>query len=394
MDVLQLNTSTGRIQQVALTGLPTNALETEVYNISGATIPRGSVVYINGSHGNLPTIALSKADAESTSSKTYGIVESDIADHSNGFVIASGLIGNLDTFALTEGVRLYLSPTTEGAITMTKPVAPNHMVFIGVCTRSHPTFGTIQVNIQNGFELDELHDVAITSVANKDTLYYDSSTSLWKNTAYGLNDIAVMIYLSDNGTSHPHTCFLTYKEANDLMMGTVASVTKDSSVFGTHIHSVTVVWDAINRTYSGTSSVNAFHTHGDIVTSPQSVYGSFYQVAESLAESTTASSTFQTKVTLTTSSLPLGNYRVEYTFGISNSGGKEMQAEFRRNTVRQRLMHFQNSFSASAGQYTAQGGFNNYTAISGVQTFDIRYAAPSGNNTRIGDAKIVLYRVL
>lgn len=395
MDVLQLNTSTGRVQQVALTGIPANALETEVWNESGATILKGSVVYINGAHGNLPTIALSLADNDFDSSKTYGLVVSDISDNDNGFVVHSGLLSNLNTFGIAEGVSLWLSPTTAGAYTTTKPTAPDHAVFIGVCTRAHPTFGTIEVTIQNGYELEELHNVSINgTLADKDMLYYESATSLWKNVAYGANDISVLIYLSNNGTSHPHTCFLTYKEANDLMMGTVASVTKDSSVFGTHIHSVTVVWDITNRTFSGTSTLNAGHTHGDIVTSPQSVYGSQYQIAESLTESTTGSTAFQTKVTLTTTSLPLGNYRVEYTFGTSNSGGKEMQVEFRRSTTRLRLMHFQNGYAASAGQYTAQGGFNNFTAISGVQTFDIRYAAPSGGTTRIGDAKIVIYRTL
>jgi hypothetical protein len=33
----------------------------------------------------------------------------------------------------------------------------------------------------NGWELDELHDVAITSVADNNLLQYDSATSLWKN---------------------------------------------------------------------------------------------------------------------------------------------------------------------------------------------------------------------
>lgn len=393
MDVLQLNTNTGKLQQVPITDAP--AVHTEVWNKTGSTIPKGSVVYINGAHGNLPTITLSRADTETTSTASYGLVLNDISDQDNGFVVQSGILGNLDTFGIPEGVALWLSPTTFGTYTTTKPSAPNHAVFIGVCTRAHPTFGTIVVKIQNGYELEELHNVSISgALADKDTLYYDSATLLWKNVAYGDNDISVLIYLSNNGTSHPHTCFLTYKEANDLMMGTVASVTKDSSVFGTHIHSVTVVWDITNRTFSGTSSFNAGHAHGDIVTSPQSVYGSQYLVAESLAESTTGATAFQTKVTLTTGSLPLGNYRVEYTFGTSNSGGKEMQVEFRRNAARLRLMHFQNGYSAGAGQYTAQGGFNNFIAISGVQTFDLRYAAPNGGTTRIGDAKIVIYRTL
>lgn len=205
---------------------------------------------------------------------------------------------------------------------------------------------------------------------------------------------AVIIYLTANGTSHPHTAFLTWAEANALMMGLVASVTKQASMYGTHVHSVTITWDATNRTFQGSSTVNAGHTHGDIVCAPQSTYGSYYQSAESLTESTSTTTAFATKVTLTTPSLPLGNYFVAWTFGISNSNGKEVSAEFRRNATRIRLIYFANNHQASAGQYTSQSGFNVYTGISGVQTFDIRYANPGGNTTRIGDATIVFYKVL
>jgi hypothetical protein len=55
------------------------------------------------------------------------------------------------------------------------------MVYVGVVTRSHPTQGTIQLRIANGFELAEIHDCAVPSPSNNDLLAYESSTSLWKN---------------------------------------------------------------------------------------------------------------------------------------------------------------------------------------------------------------------
>lgn len=173
----------------------TTALVTPVYNNSGALIPRGSVIYISGSHGFLPTIWLAKADAEITSSKTYGVVVSDISDQGSGSVVHSGLIENLDTQLLTEGSQLYLSPTVAGGYSLTKPSAPNHIVFIGVCTRSHPVFGTIEVSIQNGYQLDELHDVDAILPPDKVILRYNSSTLVWSastdfttlETAYNAN---------------------------------------------------------------------------------------------------------------------------------------------------------------------------------------------------------------
>lgn len=156
---------------------------TTVYNKSGAPINKGSVVYINGAHGNLPTIALSQANAESVSSKTYGFVVNTISDMSSGTVVHSGKIGNLDTFGISEGVTLWLSPTIPGGYTTTKPSAPDHTVALGVCTRAHPTQGTIEVTIQNGFELQELHNVSISSPTSGQVLVYDSGTSLWKNSS-------------------------------------------------------------------------------------------------------------------------------------------------------------------------------------------------------------------
>lgn len=157
-------------------------LTTTARNVTGATIPKGSVIYFNGASGNLPTITLAQANSEANSSKTAGITAVAIPDNSNGEVVVSGLIDSLDTSSLTVGLSVWLSPTVPGGITNTKPTAPNNTVFIGVVTRSHPTAGTIEINIQNGFELDELHNVLINGVKNGDLLSYDSTSSLWKNT--------------------------------------------------------------------------------------------------------------------------------------------------------------------------------------------------------------------
>jgi len=158
-----------------------DALITQVYNRSGSTINKGSVVYLNGSHGNLPTIALAQGNSEATSSRTYGIVQYTLLNNKIGTVVHAGLLQGLDTQAIPVGVSIYLSPTVAGAITTTKPQAPDHMVFLGMATRSHPTQGRIEVTIVNGFEIEELHNVRIVSPQDGQLLYYETSSSLWKN---------------------------------------------------------------------------------------------------------------------------------------------------------------------------------------------------------------------
>lgn len=161
--------------------LSSDQLIANMYNGTGSVVPSFSVVYINGVHGNLPSLALAQANAELTSSKTYAITSGSINDGNNGIVVTDGKLKNVNTLAFTEGDQLWLSPTIPGGVTTVKPSAPNHAVFIGTVTRTHQTQGEVQIRIQNGFELDELHDVSISNKANLDVIRYNSTTGLWEN---------------------------------------------------------------------------------------------------------------------------------------------------------------------------------------------------------------------
>jgi hypothetical protein len=155
---------------------------------------KGTIVYLSGSTGNRPNAYKARANAESTSSGTFGAVVADIGLNSDGSVAALGTLHDLDTRTsalgnpypftndtLLDGDVIWLDPNTAGYVTKIKPQAPNHIVFIGTVARTTPNFGRIIYRIVNGFELDELHNVFINgSLANNDVLYYDATTSLWK----------------------------------------------------------------------------------------------------------------------------------------------------------------------------------------------------------------------
>ena len=170
----------------------------EVRNTTGATLTKGTIVYISGATGNKPTVSKAIATGDSTSAQTFGMCQANISNNSNGYVVCVGDLGGLDTSALTEGAQLYLSSTTAGTYTTTKQLAPAHLVYIGVVTRAHPTQGQIEVKIQNGYELDEIHDVAISSVANNQGLFYEASTDLWKNKSIA----TVLGYTPANGANY------------------------------------------------------------------------------------------------------------------------------------------------------------------------------------------------
>jgi len=160
-------------------------------NSTGVTLYAGTIIYISGSTGNRPNYVKAQANTEATSAGTFGVIVADIANNSDGNALIIGTLDNLDTRAvathpfttdtLVDGDTLYLSPTVAGYVTRVKPSAPNHIVYVGKVIRTSPTLGTIVYRIQNGYELNEIHDVEITSVANNDLIQYDSASLLWKN---------------------------------------------------------------------------------------------------------------------------------------------------------------------------------------------------------------------
>jgi hypothetical protein len=153
----------------------------EVINKTGATVPKGTIVYLKTSSasGNFPEIELADAVTESGSSKTIGGVYEDIDNNDTGFVVTSGQVHNLDTSGFDVGDRLWLS-TIPGQVTTTPPASPNNTVFIGIITRKQNGNGRVLYAIQNGYELAELHDVADTAPSSGDVLTYNGTTSLWE----------------------------------------------------------------------------------------------------------------------------------------------------------------------------------------------------------------------
>lgn len=141
------------------------------------------VIRVTGASGQRMTGALAQANSEITSASTFAVVTEPIAKNQVGFATVSGLVRDVDTNAFNEGDALYLSPTVAGGITNVKPTAPSHVVQIGWCVRKNQNNGSIYVNVQNGYELDELHNVKINGLANGQVLTWNATTSLWENKA-------------------------------------------------------------------------------------------------------------------------------------------------------------------------------------------------------------------
>lgn len=152
-----------------------------IYNNTGSPMTDMQVVRVTGSQGQRLTAALAQGNSEVNSSTTFAVVTEPIGNNAEGFATTSGLVRDVNTASFAEGASLWLSPTVAGGVTATKPVAPDHSVLIGWCVRSHATLGSVFVHVQNGHELDELHDVKITSIGDKHFLQYNAGLSVWEN---------------------------------------------------------------------------------------------------------------------------------------------------------------------------------------------------------------------
>ena len=205
-----------------------------VYNDELTTLNKGEIVYVSGSQGNRPSVKRAIATGDGYSVTTLGMVDANINSGDQGYVTTFGIISNLNTLGLTGGTPIFLSPTVAGAYTSTKPQAPYHVVLIGYVVRVSATVGSVFINISNGWELDEIHDVRINGVTTGDLLMRSSysGSSLWVNTKTLLGDYTINGELTVTGATN------------------VSYIDFDTTLSGTTSAEGRLFWDVNNRTLS------------------------------------------------------------------------------------------------------------------------------------------------
>ena len=231
---------------------PASVLLEQVRNTTGATLTKGTAVYISGATGQIPTVSKALATSDATSAQTLGLITTDIANNANGYVTIIGLVTNLNTSAYTDGQQLYLSPTTAGTLTATKPYAPQHLVYMAVVSYAHPTQGKLIVKVQNGYELDEIHNVSAQSPTTGQTIVWNSATNLWeKNTVSLTAGVNGTLPVANGGTG-----VTTSTGTGSVVLST--SPTLVTPLLGTptsgNFSSGTFTWPTFNQNTTGTAA--------------------------------------------------------------------------------------------------------------------------------------------
>jgi len=127
------------------------------------------------------------ADSDSNSANTIGVVFENINNNQSGKLTVIGEVtginttGSLQGETWADGDALFLSATTPGGITKVKPTAPDHGVRLGYVIYAHANQGKIYVKIDNGYEINELHDCYLPTPTNNDGIFWSSGTTRYEN---------------------------------------------------------------------------------------------------------------------------------------------------------------------------------------------------------------------
>jgi hypothetical protein len=110
-----------------------------------------------------------------------GLTSSTISNNSNGQVVSEGILEGIDTTGAVDGDPVWLGTSGQKIYGLAnKPYGSAHLVFLGIVIRGgQQNTGSMYVKIQNGFEIEELHNVSARNPATGDILVYNATTGLW-----------------------------------------------------------------------------------------------------------------------------------------------------------------------------------------------------------------------
>ena len=161
---LDLGMEYGVVQQV---GQETFA---RVENMTGSTIPNGTVVGFSGVGAN-NVLSVSKYLADGATPTLYilGVMTHELPDSGEvGYCTTFGHVRGINTSGFSVGDILYASPTTAGAFTNVKPTAPNNVVPVAAVLKVGTTDGEIFVRpaIEQQYYFGQFtHNTTVTPAA-------------------------------------------------------------------------------------------------------------------------------------------------------------------------------------------------------------------------------------
>jgi len=250
---------------------------------AGVAINKGQAVYVTGANGTNIIVGLASNTSEATSSKTLGLLNATVAINGMADVVQIGRLAGLDTSTANQaGDPVWLGENGNLIYGLTnKPYAPKHLVFIGVVTRKNANNGEIFINVQNGFELNEIHDVDLktTVPVNGDVLGFNGT--LWVNKTIagwlGYTPVTNARTLTINGVTQDLTAnrswtvtggivditrndLIVERNNSTLIPGTKYKITDSLQGYVYNLSSIPVIMEAVSASQFELYSTGLFYT--------------------------------------------------------------------------------------------------------------------------------------
>lgn len=133
--------------------------EHHFYAKATEAIANGDVVMFAGAQGDHVLIA--KADHDAVGFKPeyiMGVATQAFANNQFGYVTTFGKVRGLNTSTLDEGDILYSDPDNAGALTITRPSSPDHIIQIAAVLSSNSAQGVILVRPTHFLDTDEVEE--------------------------------------------------------------------------------------------------------------------------------------------------------------------------------------------------------------------------------------------
>ena len=164
------------------------------------------------------------------------------------------------------------------------------------------------------------------------------------------------------------------------------------AIFGTEDDAY-ITWDNNQLQVSSTLSGVMPTEDGHLATKDYvdaDVFGNEYTYAEREAESTETGTAFVNKVTLTTATIPAGDYHIQWSLEMKSSASNrdvEMQVDLDAGTIL-------NNTTIRLDEYIALGGHKRATLTNAVHTVEIDFRRITGGGTcYVQRARISMWRV-
>lgn len=238
-----------------------------VRNTSGAPIAARTPVYVTSSTGNVPNVAMAKADAIATL-PAIGITLDAIADNAFGQVMKLGVISNINTALFSAGDVLWVSKDTAGALVNVRPVSPNLAQRIGSVLVSGAGNGSILVTTAPFIGGEESGTTATP---------WRAAGVVNAITGYQVNSLAASgEYLRGNGTNFVSSAIQTADIAHNLLSTTHSDTLADSVVAGDILYgNATPKWARLAITVPAANILNVVGVaNGETVPSWKSIFDS------------------------------------------------------------------------------------------------------------------------